>query len=83
MSEVVLRELDAMLKERVQRVAQARGWNVQQALAHLIEQGLYVVEAELNARFTDTDAKALQEAIAALEGIPNDPGFSLIGRVGP
>ena len=48
---------------------------------HLLEHGLFACESELAARFNDHDSVALQAAIAALEGIPNDPGFSLIGRV--
>ena len=48
---------------------------------HLLEHGLFACEAELAARFTDSDAMALQSAISALEGIPSDPGYSLIGRM--
>ena len=48
---------------------------------HLLEHGLFACEAELAARFNDSDANALQAAISALEGIPSDPGFSMIGRM--
>ena len=81
MTEIVVRDIDPVLSERIARVAQARGWTMQDALVHLLEQGLFACEAELAARFNDSDAQALQEAIAALEGIPSDPGFSLIGRL--
>ena len=35
---------------------------------------------DLAARLDESDAKALQAAIAALQDIPDDPGFALIGR---
>ena len=81
MTEIVLRDIDPVLANRIRRVADARRWSLPQALLHLLEQGLYAVEADINVRFSDTDSDALKEAIAALEQVPNDPGFSLIGRV--
>ena len=81
MTEIVLRDIDPVLADRIRRVAEARRWSLPQALLHLLEQGLYAVEADINVRFSDTDSDALKEAIAALEQVPNDPGFSLIGRV--
>ena len=67
MTETVLIDIDPLLLERVRRVATAHGWGQQQALVHLLEHGLFACEAELAARFSDNDAQALQEAIAALE----------------
>lgn len=81
MTEIVLRDIDPVLADRIRRVADARRWTLPQALQHLLEQGLYVIEAEINVRLTETDNDVLREAIAALEEVPNDPGFSLIGRV--
>lgn len=81
MTEIVLRDIDPLMADRIRRVADARRWSLPQALQHLLEQGLYAVEAEINARFSDTDSDALRAAIAALEQVPSDPGFSLIGRV--
>jgi len=83
MTETVLIDIDPLLLERVRRVSAAQGWGLQQALVHLLEHGLFACEAELKARFDDSDAQALQEAIAALEQIQDDPGFSLIGRTAP
>lgn len=80
-TEIVLRDIDPLLADRIRRIADARRWSLPQTLAYLLEQGLYTVEAEMNARFSDTDTDALREAIAALESVPSDPGFSLIGRV--
>ena len=73
-------DLDDLLLERVRRVAQARGWSDAAAIRHLIEHGLFAVEPRGEQRLDDLDVNVLQSAIAALEGIPDDPGFSLIGR---
>jgi len=81
MTDIILHDIDPLLLDRVKRVAQARSWPLQEALMHLLEHGLFACEAELAARFNDSDANALQAAISALEGIPSDPGFSMIGRM--
>lgn len=82
MTHTVLLDIDPVLLERIQRIATAHGWGQQVAMIHLIEHGLFACEADLTARFDDADANVLQAAIAALQGIPDDPGFSLIGRAG-
>lgn len=81
MTEIVLRDIDPVLADRIRRVAESRRWDLSRTLQHLLEQGLYAVEADMNVRFSDTDSDVLRAAIAALEDVPNDPGFSLIGRV--
>lgn len=83
MTNAILLDIDPLLMERIKRVATARGWGMQAAMVHLVEHGLFACEAELAARFDDSDAKALQAAIEALKDIPDDPGFSLIGRIAP
>ena len=80
MNHLVQLDLDELLLERVRRVAQARGWSEAVAIRHLIEHGLFAVEPRGEPRLDDLDVNILQSAIAALEGIPDDPGFSLIGR---
>ncbi|MEH6421642.1 hypothetical protein [Pseudomonas sp. CGJS7] len=83
MTDIILHNLDPVLSDRLRRVAETRGWSLQRTALHLLESGLFVVESEMVGRFNDHDSGALQEAIAALEGIPSDPGFSLIGRAEP
>jgi hypothetical protein len=83
MTHTVLLDIDPLLLERIQRLATAHGWGQQNAMIHLLEHGLFACEASLQARFDDADALVLQAAIVALQGIPDDPGFSLIGRAGP
>jgi hypothetical protein len=80
MTDIVLHDIDALLAERIRRVADANGWTLQDALMHLLEHGLFACESELKARFTDSDALALRAAILALEKIQDDPGFAQIGR---
>ncbi len=82
MRDTVLLDIDAVLLERVRRLASAKGWGQQEAMIHLLEHGLFACEVEVAARLDATDAGALQAAIAAMEQIDNDPGFALIGRVG-
>jgi hypothetical protein len=81
MTDIILHDIDPLLLDRIKRVANQRGWGLQESLMHLLEHGLFAIEAEIAARFTDSDAMALQAAISALEGIPSDPGYALIGRV--
>ncbi len=81
MSEIILRDFDAVLLERVNRVAEAHGWNLQTALVQILEQGLFACEGELSRSLSDADARALQDAIAAMESVPSDQGFARIGRV--
>lgn len=81
MTEITLRDIDPVLADRIRRVAEARRWDLPRTLQHLVEQGLYAVEADMNVRLSDTDSDALREAIAALEQVPSDPGFAMIGRV--
>jgi hypothetical protein len=82
MSETLQIQLDAVLLERVRRVARTRGWSEAAAIRHLIEHGLFAIEPRGEPHLDDADANVLQSAISALEGIPDDPGFSLIGRGG-
>ena len=81
MTDLVLRDIDPVLAERIRKVAQTNGWTVHQTIMHLIERGLYASEGGA-LRFDGAESDVLQSVIAALETVPNDPGFSLIGRVG-
>jgi hypothetical protein len=81
MTDLVLRDIDPALAERIRKVAQTNGWTVHQTILHLIERGLYVSEGSA-LRFDGAESDVMQSVIAALETVPNDPGFSLIGRIG-
>jgi hypothetical protein len=83
MTDIVLRDADPVLVDRIRRVAEARGWTLPAAMQYLLEQGLHVYEGDGSVRLDLSEADALQAAIAALEQIPSDPGYAAIGRVGP
>ena len=83
MTDIVLRDADPILVDRIRRVAQARGWELPQAMLYLLEQGLHVYEGDGSVHLDNAEANALQAAIAALEQVPNDPGFAAIGRIRP
>jgi hypothetical protein len=82
MTDIVLRDIDDVLADRIRRVAELRSWTVPTALLHLLEQGLHAYEGDGRLRFEDAEANVFQEAIAALEVIP-DAAFSRIGQVDP
>lgn len=81
MTDLVLRDIDPRLADRIRKVAQINDWTTHQAILHLIERGLYASEGGA-LRFDGAESDVMQSVIAALETLPNDPGFSLIGRVG-
>lgn len=82
MTDIVLKDIDAILADRIRRVADQRGWSMPKTLLHLLEQGLHSYEGDGAVRFDNSEADVLQAAIAALEKIP-DATYSLIGQVGP
>lgn len=83
MTDIVLRDIDSVLAERIARIAQAHGWSQPQALLHVLERGLHACEGEGSIGLAEREARVLQAAIQAMEHVPSDPGFALIGRAGP
>ncbi|HVI57835.1 MAG TPA: hypothetical protein VM619_03030 [Luteimonas sp.] len=81
MTEIVLHDIDQVLIDRIRRVADARGWTLPRTLLHLLEQGLHVYEGDGRVHFDNAENDVLESALAALEGIPDDAGFAMIGRV--
>jgi hypothetical protein len=81
MTDLVLRDIDPILAARIRKVAEGNGWTIHQTILHLIERGLFASEGGA-LRFDSQESDVMQSVIAALETVPNDPGFSLIGRVG-
>ena len=82
MPDIVLRDIDPVLAERLRRVGEQRNWSPGQTLLELLERGLDAVEGDGRMRFDHSEADVLHAAIAAMEGVPDDPGFALIGRAG-
>ncbi len=75
MTDIVLRDIDPILAERIRRIAGARGWNMHDTLFNLIEQGLFHCEAEVRSGFDSQEVDALTEAINALRDVPAGKGF--------
>ena len=83
MTDIVLHDIDPLLAQRLRRIGEVRGWSVADTLLHVLKQGLQAFEGGATVHLRDHEAGALEAAIAALERVPNDPGFALIGRAGP
>ena len=82
MTDLVLRDIDPLLAERLKRLGEARGWAVHDTLLRVLEQGLHACEGHGPVHLEANEAGALEAAIAAMEQVPSDPGFALIGRAG-
>jgi hypothetical protein len=80
MNDIVLKDIDEILLDRIRRVADRRGWTLSRTLLHLLEQGLFAIEGDGKLAFDNSEADVLQAAIAALEDVP-DGVYSLIGQL--
>jgi len=80
MTEIMLRDVDHVLLDRIDRVARRSGWDLSTTLMHLLEQGLHACEGNGELHFEGGEAAVLQAALDALNAVPDDPGFALIGR---
>ncbi|MHC9084093.1 hypothetical protein ACYX7E_03535 [Luteimonas sp. RIT-PG2_3] len=81
MTDIVLKDIDQALADRIRRIADLRGWTMARTLGYLLEQGLRANEGDASVRFDHLETDVLQAAIAALEQVPDDDGYALIGRV--
>ncbi len=75
MHDLVLRDIDPILAERIQRIGIARGWSQQETVLRLLEQGLFACEQEVRGGFESPEVDALADAIAALKLLPAGQGF--------
>ncbi|MFT4198869.1 MAG: hypothetical protein QM601_13385 [Pseudoxanthomonas sp.] len=75
MTDLVIRDLDGLLADRIRRIAAARGWSAAETVTRLIEYGLFAIEAEVRGGFSNGEADALADAIAALREMPEGPAF--------
>jgi hypothetical protein len=70
MTDLVLRDVEPMLLERIQRVSIARGWSREKTCVALLEQGLFSSELKAHGGFNSPETEVLSEAIAALKALP-------------
>ncbi|PBJ84165.1 hypothetical protein CMZ84_06920 [Lysobacteraceae bacterium NML93-0399] len=82
MTELVLKDLDPALVERIAAFADRQGWGQARTLRFLLEQGLRASVGDERSTFDDAESGVLAAAIGALEQIPDDT-FALIGRGAP
>lgn len=75
MTDIVLKDIDPVLADRIRRVAAARGWIIHDTILNLLEQGLFACEAEVSGGFDNNEVDVLSEAINALKQVPAGKGF--------
>ncbi len=75
MQDIVLKDIDEVLAERIRRAGNARGWSRQETLLHLLELGLFASESETRIGFDDSEVNVLSDAIAALRNVPGGHGI--------
>ncbi|WCE05311.1 hypothetical protein [Pseudoxanthomonas sp. JBR18] len=75
MTDLLIRDLDPILTDRIQRVSAARGWSIPETIIRLLEHGLFSVESEVRGGFSDPEVSALSDAIAALRAVPQGATF--------
>jgi hypothetical protein len=83
MTDIVLRDIDAGLADRIRRIADAHGWDQPRTLLRLLELGLHAVERDGAVALADHETGVLEAALRALEQVPSVPGFAMIGRAAP
>jgi hypothetical protein len=81
MTDLVLRDLQPGLAGRIRKLAELQGRSVHEVMAEVLEAGVHACELKLRKQLDLEEETALKQAIAALELVPNDAGFGLIGRI--
>lgn len=82
-TDIIVRDLEPALLERIKQIGVARGLDMPQTLLELLQLGLHSCEGRGAPPLNQTESGALDAAIKALEQVPDDTGFALIGRVDP
>lgn len=81
MTDLVLRDIAPGLAARIRKLAEMQGRSVHEAMAEALETGVHACEVKLRKQLDLEEEAALKQAIAALEQVPDDAGFGLIGRI--
>ena len=81
MTDLVLRDLDPGLAARIRKLAELQGRSVHEVMTEVLDAGVHACEVRLRKRLDLEEETALKQAIAALEQVPDDAGFGLIGRL--
>ena len=79
MTDLIVKDVDDALVERIAAFAAAQGWGQARTLRFLLEQGLRASVGDERSSFDADEDTVLAAAISALEQVPDDT-FALIGR---
>lgn len=82
MADFLLRDIDERVAERIKEMARQKGWPLNDVMLLLIKQALGLADPEpapvpgdiarLTGAWNDEEARAFQEAMAAMTGLPDD-----------
>lgn len=75
MTDIILKDIDPVLADRIRRAAAARHWDTHETLMHLLELGLFASESEVRTGFNNLEVDVLSDAISALREVPAGHGF--------
>lgn len=81
MTDLVLRDLAPDLAGRIRKLADLQGRSMHEVMADVLDAGVLACEVQLRKQLDLEEEAALKQAIAALEQVPDDAGFGLIGRL--
>jgi hypothetical protein len=84
-ADILLRDIDPEMAERIKALARQRGWPIQDVILQLLKQGLGMVEplpppvpgdiARLPGAWEDEESRAFREAMQAFEKLPDDTAY--------
>ena len=88
MADFLLRDIDERVAERIKEIARQKGWPLNDVILLLVKQALGLAEPEpppvpgdiarLTGSWNDDESRAFQEAMAALNSLPDDaPAYLL------
>ncbi len=82
MADILVRDIDERVAERIKEVARQKGWPLNDVVLYLLKQSLGFIEPEpppipgdiarLSGAWGDEEMKAFESAMSALDGLPDD-----------
>jgi len=88
MADFLLRDIDDRVAERIKEIARQKGWPLNDVMLLLLKQALGIIDPEpapvpgdiarLTGAWNDDEARAFQEAMAAMSDLPDDSPAYLV-----
>lgn len=84
MPDFLIRDIDADVADRIKRLARERGWPINDVILRLIKEALGMTQPEpplpgditrLAGAWQDEEARVMEEAVRALQGLPDDQPY--------